>query len=442
MENSTGKGERAVHGTLDYGEPERLGLHAEEVLDCSVNANPYGPSPHVQEAVANTAIDRYPDRECLELRRAILQYELAGVDLPLHSIVCGKGTAELIWAIARAYVNSSLKAAIFGPTFGEYHVACLATGASVVEFRAQAGTGFQPDMASVVTWIYDEQPSLIWLCDPNNPPGTWLDSRHLQLVIEACQTVGAILVVDGAYWRFVFPHEMSSAVELVCAPMINRGTTRPSMIVLRALTKDFALPGLRLGYAVAAPDVAEKLKAQLPSWNVNAVAQSAGVAALTDRTHLTTTLEKLALEHQAFFQALQTTGLHSMPSRTHFCLVEVGKAYQVRQQLLTRKCWCVIVPHSVFPSSFVSQPAPGAIGDCCYSHYRRSYEFGKNIDGAGDSLDGGEEHLGDGLMPHFRTRWLASCTVQGTEYGPERIRDAKWRGDRLSPGGTGRSSRD
>jgi len=192
-------------------------------------------------------------------------------------------------------------------------------------------------MVAVASWIHNEQPALICLCNPNNPTGTWLGSRHLQLVIEACQAVGAVLVVDEAYWRFVFPHEMSSAVELVCAPMINRGTTRPSMIVLRALTKDFALPGLRLGYAVAAPDVAEKLKAQLPSWNVNAAAQSAGVAALTDRTHLTTTLEKLALERQAFFQALQATGLHSMPSRTHFCLVEVGNAYQVRQQLLTRK---------------------------------------------------------------------------------------------------------
>ncbi len=66
--------ERAVHGALDYGELERLGLHPWDVLDFSVNANPYGPSPQVREAVAKAAIDRYPDRECLELRRAILDY--------------------------------------------------------------------------------------------------------------------------------------------------------------------------------------------------------------------------------------------------------------------------------------------------------------------------------------------------------------------------------
>ncbi len=127
MSNSTHGVERAVHGALDYGELERLGLHPAEVLDFSVNANPYGPSPRVREAVVNAAIDRYPDRECLELRRAMLDYELTTTDLPPSSIVCGNGTAELIWAIARAYLKPGLKTAIIGPTFGEYRVASLAT---------------------------------------------------------------------------------------------------------------------------------------------------------------------------------------------------------------------------------------------------------------------------------------------------------------------------
>jgi histidinol-phosphate aminotransferase len=106
--------------------------------------------------------------------------------------------------------------------------------------------------------------------------------------------------------------------------------------VLRSLTKDFALAGLRLGYAIATPDVAERLGAQLPSWNVNGVAQAAGVAALTGRAHLTTTLDHLAIERLAFFHALRHTGLNVMPSRTHFCLLEVGDARHVRQQLLAR----------------------------------------------------------------------------------------------------------
>lgn len=331
MDHSINRSERAVHGALDYGELECLGLHPWEVLDFSVNANPYGPSPNVREAVANTAIDRYPDRECLELRRAILDYELAAADLPLRSIVCGNGTTELIWAIAHAYLKPGLKAAILGPTFGEYRIACLATGATVVEFQAQASTGFQPDTVAVATWIRREQPSLVWLCNPNNPTGIWLDQHHIQLVTEVCQRTGAMLVVDEAYWHFVFPHETYSAVELVNA------TRRSHIIVLRSLTKDFALASLRLGYAIATPDVVEKLGAQLPSWNVNGVAQEASIVALTDRTHLKTTLAHLAIERHAFFHALRHTGLNVIPSRTHFCLVEVGDAHHVRQQLLIRK---------------------------------------------------------------------------------------------------------
>jgi len=331
MDHATNGFERAVHGALDYGELERLGLHPWEVLDFSVNANPYGPSPHVREAVANTAIDRYPDRECLELRRAILDYELNGVNLPLGSIVCGNGTSELIWAITHAYLKPGLKAAILGPTFGEYRVACLAAGATVVESRAQADACFQPDIVAVAAWINRERPSLVWLCNPNNPTGIWVDQHPVQLVKEACQGTGAMLVVDEAYWHFVFPHEAYSTVELVDAARTSQ------VIVLRSLTKDFALAGLRLGYAIATPDTAERLSAQLPSWNVNGAAQSAGIVALTDRTHLKTTLDNLAIERLAFFHALRDIGLSVVPSRTHFCLIEVGDAHRVRQQLLNRK---------------------------------------------------------------------------------------------------------
>jgi histidinol-phosphate aminotransferase len=331
MDDATNRLEQTVHGAFDYGELERLGLHPREVLDFSVNINPYGPSPLVREAIANAAIDRYPDRECLALRRAILDYELASSGLPLGSIVCGNGTSELIWAIARAYLKPGLKAAILGPTFGEYRAACLAAGATVVEFQAQASAYFQPDTEAVAGWIGSEHPTIVWLCNPNNPTGTWLDQHSVQLVAEACRGAGAMFVVDEAYWRFVFPHEEFSAVELLNV------TGGQQIIVLRSLTKDFALTGLRLGYAITTLDIAVRLGAQMPSWNVNGVAQEAAIAAIADRTYLTTTLEKLAIERLAFFRALRDIGLYVMQSRTHFSLIEVGDARRVRQQLLKRK---------------------------------------------------------------------------------------------------------
>jgi histidinol-phosphate/aromatic aminotransferase/cobyric acid decarboxylase-like protein len=109
------------------------------------------------------------------------------------------------------------------------------------------------------------------------------------------------------------------------------------IIVLRSLTKDYALAGLRLGYAVASVATARLLQAQLPSWNVNSVAQAAGVAALADCAYLEETLNALFAERDEFFQALQESGLECVPSYTHFCLVNVKNAYDTRQCLMKRK---------------------------------------------------------------------------------------------------------
>ncbi|GAC1584404.1 MAG: histidinol-phosphate transaminase [Ktedonobacteraceae bacterium] len=322
--------ERVVHGALDYNELERLGLYPEEILDFSVNANPYGPSPHIREAMANVVIDRYPDRACRALRQTLLTYEVSSLPLSREAIVCGNGASELIWTIARTYLKPGLKAAIVGPTFGEYHAASVATGATVLEFQAHLANAFQLENTTLSIWIMAEQPRLVWLCNPNNPTGTWRDRQQLAQIVTACQKVGALLVVDESYWRFVLPPVAYSALEFVPT------TAESSVIVVRSLTKDFALAGIRLGYAVAAPSAVEQIEAQLPSWNVSGIAQAAGLAALEDREYLARTFYDLARERQAFFSALEASGRPMIASHTHFCLLDVGDASRVRHHLLMR----------------------------------------------------------------------------------------------------------
>ncbi|QBD82705.1 histidinol-phosphate aminotransferase family protein [Ktedonosporobacter rubrisoli] len=318
-----------VHGAFDYLELARLGLQPGEVVDFSVNSMPYGPSPRVYEAIAATAVDRYPDRVCWHLRQSILDHELRGSGLEISEIICGNGTSELIWTLARCYLGAGTKAAILGPTFGEYRAASLAAGATVVELRASQEQQFQLDVSAVGDWLGQEQPSLVWLCNPNNPTGTYLEQQKLIQLLEACQHNGALLVMDESYRHFLFPPEPLSALELL--------STDSQVLVLRSLTKDFALAGVRLGYALGAKAALQRLSAQLPSWNVSALAQAAGVAALADREHLATSLACLESERQAFFAALLHAGLAALPSRTHFCLVEVGDACLIRQKLLQRK---------------------------------------------------------------------------------------------------------
>lgn len=320
--------EPVVHGALDYEELERLGLHPDEIYDFSVNSNPYGPSPRVREVLSRVPIERYPDRACLELRRTIQTYELGETQLPLDAILCGNGTAELIGAIAHAFLQPGTKAALLAPTFGEYRAASLAVGARVVTYTAQAAEQFYPDMDAVVAWLERERPALLWLCNPNNPTGIWLDRCAITALSDVCQRLGTLLVIDEAYWHFLVPQETFSAVELVQhAPELP-------LIVLRSLTKDFALAGVRLGYAVATPSLLARVRPHLSSWNVSGFAQAAGCAAVSDRAYLSQTSQALALERQAFFEALLATGLHLVPSRTHFCLLEVGDATRLRLQLL------------------------------------------------------------------------------------------------------------
>jgi histidinol-phosphate aminotransferase len=323
--------ERVVHGAFDYGELARLGLHPSEILDFSVNCNPYGSSPAAREAIAQVAIERYPDRECWQLRQAVLEHELAGLDLPFSSIVCGNGTSELIWTVARIFLAPGTKAVIVAPTFGEYRAASLAAGAAIIELPAEEERQFQPDLTALRFRIVQEKPGIVWLCNPNNPTGVWMEYEQLFLLANTCHSAGALLVIDESYWRFVTPPATYTALNLM------QEHSGLSLLVLRSLTKDFALASLRLGYAVSSPKLIRRVRAQLPSWNVSGLAQAAGVAALRDRVHLHTTLAALTCQRQAFFAALQEAGLHMLPSRTHFCLLDVGDARFVRQELLMQR---------------------------------------------------------------------------------------------------------
>jgi histidinol-phosphate aminotransferase len=325
------EGERPVHGAPDYAELAAVGLQPADICDFSVNSNPYGPSPHVREAISATSIERYPDRDCLQLRQALLIHELAPFEGSLSSLICGNGASELIWAIARAYLQPGLNAAIIGPTFGEYCAASRATGATISEFRAQADKQFQLNIAALGDWLQRERPQLAWLCNPNNPTGMYLSDPDVYHIVETCQRAGTVLVIDESYRHFVFSAVSTSSPELL------RCARDGQIIIVRSLTKDFALAALRLGYALSSMQNIERLGGQMPSWNVNAFAQEAGVAAVSDRFYLKATLHRLANEREQFFSALMESGFPVIPSHTHFCLVDVGNGQKVRQKLLYRK---------------------------------------------------------------------------------------------------------
>lgn len=308
----------AYHGAFDYAELEALGLDPAAVLDFSVNSNPYGPSPAVRRALAGVPLDRYPDREALALRRALA--ERLGVSA--GQIVVGNGTAELLWLAALAFLRPRDRALIIGPTFGEYRRVAALAGARLETWLARPEQAFAVQPGEIERRLRQLRPRLVFLCNPNNPTGVALPVETI--TAWAAAYPATLFVVDEAY--LAFAAGLRSALT----------TGARNVLVLRSMTKDYALAGLRLGYAAGPARLIEALARVRPAWNVNALALAAGVAALADETHRRRSLAALARASAGLADGLRALGLPPMPSAVHFFLVHAGDGAALRRALLAR----------------------------------------------------------------------------------------------------------
>lgn len=310
------------HGSVGDAELRTLGLARGDVLDFSASTNPCAPSPRVWGALAAVDLGRYPDDEASELRAALA----ARIGLPADWLLAGNGSSELFWLLALAYLDPGDAVLVVGPTYGEYARAARMLGARVTEWRAEAANGFQPDLAAVCAVIDRLRPKLTFLCNPNNPTGVLLDRPAITRLLVA--TPG-LLVIDEAYAGFV--ESPQTVLDLIADGRC---------VVVRSLTKDYALAGLRLGYVVAVPAVIAALRAVRPPWSVSAAAQAAGVAALSDDAHLHRSLAEVRAAKAYLLDALPRLVLRVLPSAANFLLVEVGDGRRFRERLLRRGC-CV-----------------------------------------------------------------------------------------------------
>lgn len=308
-----------VHGALDFAELERLGIDPNLVLDFSVNGNPYGPSPAVREALARVPLDRYPDREALALRRALGEH----LNVPPNQIVVGNGTSELLVLTALAFIRPGDRVLVLEPTFGEYRRVAALMGAQVKTWRTHAEQDFAVEPAEIIDALHRLHPHLYFLCNPNNPTGVMIPTETIATWAQAHPET--LFVVDEAYLAFA-PQDLTSAITIEAN----------NILVLRSMTKDYALAGLRLGYAVSTVEIVNAIAGVRPAWNVNALAQAAGMAALSDQAHLQCSLAKLRRDKDEFVAGFENLGLAPLPSAAHFFLVPVNNGARFRDNLLKR----------------------------------------------------------------------------------------------------------
>ena len=326
--NEQGQG-RPVHGGLKVAELESLGLRPGEVIDFSASINPLGPSRGALEAAQGVNLAAYPDPDCLKLREAI------GAELVVEPgcILPGNGSTELIHLVARAYLGPADTALIFAPTFGEYAAACRIQGVVPIALSPPspelAEQPFYWDLQGARDSIVTLQPAVVFLCNPNNPTGVYLSQNEVLGIAQALQGIG-LLVLDEAYVPFVEESWDST-------PLLSLG----NVALLRSMTKDYALTGLRLGYMLAPEEVVERVRGFQYSWSVNAAAQAAGIAALADREQVEKGRQVVRTGKQYLMEAVRSLDLECGPSAANFLLIRVGRAAEVRLALLKQHRVCV-----------------------------------------------------------------------------------------------------
>lgn len=325
-----------THGGDIQRVAREYGLPPAEVLDFSANINPRGLPPEAAKRLAREASDpallmKYPDPEARELREALS----CRLDIPINAIVIGGGAGALIMAVIRALQPRHTLIPV--PAFHEYAHACASTSCAVEYFRLVPKDAFAFDREALSRAVTDNAPDLLIINNPHNPSGSLTDSGTLRHLLGAASAAGADVLVDEAFIDYAPGAEIT-----------REAARRPGLIAVRSFTKFYGCPALRVGYAVASPDIAKRIAAQLPPWPVTTLALNAMVEALKDEAYARATLEENERERVKLSQALRHLGLHVFPSATNFLLLrlpencsssaELQERLIVRHRILIRNC--------------------------------------------------------------------------------------------------------
>ena len=312
--------EAGIHGGYDRAELETLGIAPDEIIDFSVSTNPAGIPPGILREVSEKDLSRYPDSQSTQLRREIARIS----ELSEKNVLVTSGSTEIIRLAVTAYLDEKDRVLLVEPTYGEYRLSCEIAGAEVNTFLTSAKDDFKPDIDALADRISTEKPGIIFLCNPNNPTGYYLKSDEFEKILSVAPD--SLVILDEAYVYFI-----ENAWESTGYIDGN------NLLILHSMTKDYAIAGLRLGYALAGEEIIRVLSRVCPPWNVNVVAQKAGITALQNKEYLEKSREMVFREKAYLVSGLERLGYLCVPSDANYFLVKVNNATGFRKQLLVEK---------------------------------------------------------------------------------------------------------
>ncbi len=291
----------------------------QNLIDFSTNTNLAGMPESVKKA-AHQAVELssgYPDPKCTQLMKAISDYE----NMPIEYILSGNGAAELIFLVTQA--RRPRKALICGPTFYEYVKALRSVNCEVSYFLMKNEEEFI--LSDRILEEIQAGIEMVYLCNPNNPTGNLIKKELLIKILDQCEKKKILLFVDECFMDFVENGEEYSIKEKICQT--------GNVFILKAFTKTYAMPGLRLGYGMCSDlKLLEQMRELSQPWSISLPAQMAGIAALSESQYLQNSLRILEEEKVFLRIKLQELGLKVYGSKANFIF------FYTQSECLFEKC--------------------------------------------------------------------------------------------------------
>jgi histidinol-phosphate/aromatic aminotransferase/cobyric acid decarboxylase-like protein len=308
------------HGGPNGQQDERLPVR----IDCSTSINAYGPARSVvaamAECIAPDMLAHYPDPQCWSARTTLA----LAAGLTVQNVVIGAGAAELIYAICAARLKTGDRVLVPNLAFSEYERAARLNGARMVLPSMLAPSPEILGLPAAVLCerfcdaIERDRPAIAFLCSPANPTGRAWSQEQIRAVFEACVTSRTLLVFDQAYDAFT--------IRPLGTPVLP---IDDHVIHVRSLTKDHALAGVRVAYALATEKLVRAIDAVRPPWSVSTMAQAAAIATTSPcaRAHVETTTAALRESAGQLVSACAGFGMEVAPTDTHYFVAGVPRGF-------------------------------------------------------------------------------------------------------------------
>lgn len=301
----------------------RLEHGLDEIAKLNWNEDLFGPLPGALDAVTDELVNAwmYPEQAYSDLRESVADW----LDISPETIVPAHGIQALIAAVAHAFIREDDAVVVPQPTYGLYAQVSAGAGARIVRVPNR---DFRLDLPALAEAARRESARLVWICDPNNPTGLLIGPGEWEEFVAALGPE-TVAVVDEAYREYADPERRVARERGIVAGQ--------PVVALRTFSKIFGLAGLRLGYAVAHPELAPFLDVVQEPFNVNRAALAAGRACLANPERIEQRRREAVAARELLARLLAEAGITSLPSEANFLLVDVdGDADAIASELVVR----------------------------------------------------------------------------------------------------------